>query len=193
MTFGSDNNVWKLGDIVNSTPRIVASVPLNKYDTVYNDTTYKSFIDNTAYKNRGMVFTGGNDGMLHAFKLGKLELSGGWKTGQRKPEGPISAGRLSGTSRGHSSRRTPFRTLNTSKDPDYCHLYYTDLAPYVFDASIGVGTTDQSRRLGPGQLANGAHRRDADRGGMREYLRDAGLREDSGHGQGASLRISPST
>ena len=75
VTFGSDNNVWKLGDVVNSTPRIVASVPLNKYDTIYNDTTYKSFIDNTNYKNRGMVFTGGNDGMLHAFRLGKLELS----------------------------------------------------------------------------------------------------------------------
>ena len=84
MTFGSDNNVWKLGDVVNSTPRIVASVPLNKYDTVYNDTTYKSFIDNTNYKNRGMVFTGGNDGMLHAFRLGKLELSWTGRPGRRK-------------------------------------------------------------------------------------------------------------
>jgi hypothetical protein len=84
VTFGSDNNVWKLGDVINSTPRIVASVPLNKYDTVYNDTTYKSFIDNTNYKNRGMVFTGGNDGMLHAFKLGKLELTGSWKTSASK-------------------------------------------------------------------------------------------------------------
>ena len=35
--------------------------------------------------------------------------------------------------------------LKYLKDPDYCHLYYTDLAPYVFDASIGFGTTDQSR------------------------------------------------
>ena len=75
VTFGSDNNVWKLGDVVNSTPRIVASVPLNKYDSVYNDTTYTAFIGTTNYKDRGMVFTGGNDGMLHAFRLGKLELS----------------------------------------------------------------------------------------------------------------------
>jgi len=34
--------------------------------------------------------------------------------------------------------------LKYLKDPDYCHLYYADLAPYVFDASIGSGTTDQS-------------------------------------------------
>ncbi|MBF8259007.1 MAG: pilY1-2, partial [Actinobacteria bacterium] len=75
VNFGSDNNVWKLGDIIDSTPRIVAGVPLNKYDSVYSDTTYSTFINTSGYKNRGMVFTGGNDGMLHAFRLGKLELS----------------------------------------------------------------------------------------------------------------------
>jgi type IV pilus assembly protein PilY1 len=150
VTFGSDNNVWKLGDVVNSTPRIVASVPLNKYDTVYNDTTYKSFIDNTNYKNRGMIFTGGNDGMLHAFRLGKLELS--W-TGKPRVEkaritDPFEASLTPQTTLGDEQwafiPKNALPYLKYLKDPDYCHLYYTDLAPYVFDASIGSGSGDQS-------------------------------------------------
>ena len=147
MTFGSDNNVWKLGDVVNSTPRIVASVPLNKYDTVYNDTTYKSFIDNTTYKNRGMVFTGGNDGMLHAFRLGKLELSWTGKTAVQKAR---ITNPYFGTTLGDEAwafiPKNALPYLKYLKDPDYCHLYYTDLAPYVFDASIGSGTGDQSQQ-----------------------------------------------
>lgn len=147
VTFGSDNNVWKLGDVVNSTPRIVASVPLNKYDTVYNDTTYKSFIDNTTYKNRGIVFTGGNDGMLHAFRLGKLELS--W-TGKTLVQKARITNPYFGTTLGDEAwafiPKNALPYLKYLKDPDYCHLYYADLAPYVFDASIGSGTGDQSRQ-----------------------------------------------
>ena len=149
VTFGSDNNVWKLGDVVNSTPRIVASVPLNKYDTVYNDTTYKSFIsDNTVYLKRGMVFTGGNDGMLHAFRLGKLELS--W-TGKALVQKARITNPYFGTTLGDEAwafiPKNALPYLKYLKDPDYCHLYYADLAPYVFDASIGSGSGDQSTAL----------------------------------------------
>lgn len=145
VSFGTDNNVWKLGDVVNSTPRIVASVPLNKYDSIYFDTTYKSFIDNTNYKNRGMVFTGGNDGMLHAFRLGKLELS--W-TGKLLVQKARITNPYFGTTLGDEAwafiPQNALPYLKYLKDPDYCHLYYADLAPYVFDASIGSGTGDQS-------------------------------------------------
>ena len=147
VTFVSDNNVWKLGDVVNSTPRIVASIPLNKYDTIYNDTTYKSFIDNTTYSNRGIVFTGGNDGMLHAFRLGKLELS--W-TGKTQVEKARITNPYSGTILGDEAwafiPKNALPYLKYLKDPDYCHLFYVDLAPYVFDASIGSGSTDQSQQ-----------------------------------------------
>jgi type IV pilus assembly protein PilY1 len=146
VTFGSDNNVWKLGDVVNSTPRIVASVPLNKYDTVYNDPTYKSFIDNTLYKNRGMVFTGGNDGMLHAFRLGKLELTWEVSPGVKKPA--VQKARITnplGTTVGDEAwafiPKNALPYLKYLKDPEYCHLYYADIAPYVFDASIGGADT----------------------------------------------------
>ncbi|MEK6779934.1 MAG: pilus assembly protein PilY, partial [Candidatus Deferrimicrobiota bacterium] len=145
VTIGSDNNVWKLGDVVNSTPRIVASVPLNKYDSAYNDTTYKAFIDNTVYKNRGMVFTGGNDGMLHAFRLGKLELS--WTTPtQAATEKARITNPYVGTTLGDEAwafiPKNALPYLKYIKDPDYCHLYYTDLSPYVFDASINGAPTD---------------------------------------------------
>ncbi|MGZ8473809.1 MAG: pilus assembly protein [Candidatus Deferrimicrobiaceae bacterium] len=147
VTFGSDNNVWKLGDVVNSTPRIVASVPLNKYDSIYNDTTYKSFIDNTNYKNRGVVFTGGNDGMLHAFRLGKLELS--W-TGKAAVQKARITNPYFGTTLGDEAwafiPKNALPYLKYLKDPDYCHLFYVDLAPYVFDASIGSGSTDISQQ-----------------------------------------------
>jgi type IV pilus assembly protein PilY1 len=141
----TDNNVWKLGDVVNSTPRIVASVPLNKYDSVYNDTTYKTFIDNTNYTNRGMVFTGGNDGMLHAFRLGKLELH--WTspaqaaTEKARITNP-DAGTILGDEAWAFIPKNALPYLKHLKDPDYCHLFYVDLAPYVFDASIGGNPTD---------------------------------------------------
>ncbi|MEF9426969.1 MAG: Ig domain-containing protein, partial [Candidatus Mariimomonas ferrooxydans] len=103
--------VWKLGDVLNSTPRISSWIQLNTYDDRYNDATYTDYINTSdycsvttsqsctvdadcpgvetctdnpvAYKTRGMVFAGANDGMLHAFKLGQMELD--W-TGQGQYE-----------------------------------------------------------------------------------------------------------
>ncbi|HEY3489787.1 MAG TPA: hypothetical protein VGK27_06670 [Candidatus Deferrimicrobiaceae bacterium] len=142
--FGIDNAVWKLGDVVNSTPRVVGGIPLNKYHTTYQDTTYKAFIDNEVYKNRGMAFTGGNDGMLHAFKMGKLELA--W-TGQSATEKAKMSNPGAGNPGDEIWGFVPMNALpylQYLKDPDYCHIFYADLAPYVFDASIGGASGDQS-------------------------------------------------
>ncbi|MGE5190091.1 MAG: pilus assembly protein [Gemmatimonadota bacterium] len=144
---GSPDNVWKLGDIVHSTPRIAGGTPLNGYYNIYYDWTYKAFTDNTNYKNRGMVFTGANDGMLHAFKLGKLEFSGTWRTS------PAQKARLSnfgdnsvilGTEMWAYVPRGALPYLYYLTDNNYCHLYYTDLSPTIVDASIGASTGDQS-------------------------------------------------
>jgi len=148
---GASPAVWKLGDIVSSTPRIVASVPLNKYDITYNDTSYKTFIDSDVYKNRGMVFAGGNDGMLHAFRLGKLELLwSGKKPTEKARLVDLNPGANSGTgSFGDEAwgfvPKNALPYLKYLKDPNYCHLYYVDLPPYVFDASIGGNATDVRR------------------------------------------------
>ncbi|MEK6691224.1 MAG: hypothetical protein AABY78_08005 [Nitrospirota bacterium] len=154
-TIGASTYVWKLSDILNSTPRISSWVQLNTYDTKYkyNDTTYGSFISSSGYKNRGMVFTGANDGMLHAFKLGKLELPG--QTGTTCSFGTYDKACLSNPSGylGGSSvvlgkemwsfiPKNALPYLKYISDPNYCHLYTVDLSPYIFDASINGNPDD---------------------------------------------------
>jgi type IV pilus assembly protein PilY1 len=59
---------WRLGDIVYSTPTIVAA-PAEEFDLLYNDASYADFY--AKYKRRRtVVYAGGNDGMLHAFNGG---------------------------------------------------------------------------------------------------------------------------
>lgn len=151
-TVGTDNNVWKLGDIIQSTPRIAGKVPLNTYDKIYSDPTYRAFVTDNAYLNRGMVFTGANDGMLHAFKMGKLETPLNpslYNTAFQKAKltnlaNPPPLGNESWA----FIPRNALPYLWYLADPDYCHLYYVDLAPYVFDASIGsTPHSDQSAQV----------------------------------------------
>lgn len=59
---------WRLGDIVSSSPLVVGR-PAANYHIIYNDETYLDFFN--TYKNRRqVVFTGANDGMIHAFNAG---------------------------------------------------------------------------------------------------------------------------
>ncbi|UOD34523.1 hypothetical protein DSN97_10260 [Deferribacteraceae bacterium V6Fe1] len=105
------NGIWKLGDIVYSTPQI------------------------TEYADYAMVFTGSNDGMLHAFRAGKISASG---------LGPYQVAKLC-----NSSGDCNFDELGKEEwafipknalpylrylaDPDYCHVYSVDLAPYIVE------------------------------------------------------------
>ncbi|MBA4371557.1 MAG: hypothetical protein C0402_01705 [Thermodesulfovibrio sp.] len=162
----SPAQVYKLGDIINSTPRISSWVPLNNYNLTYKDSTYASFLQTTAYANRGLVFTGANDGMLHAFKLGALSFSttgicsvttSRTCTSNLDCMPPNTAGvetckkfgltSLTGTNLGEESwafiPKNALPYLQYLSYPDYCHLYYVDLTPYVFDASIGSNTCVQ--------------------------------------------------
>jgi type IV pilus assembly protein PilY1 len=132
---GGITNVWKLGDVLDSTPRISSWIQLNNYDSRYSDLTYSSFINTSDYRNRGTVFTGGNDGMLHAFKLGKLELTWSGQGGAEKAK-------LSGTDLGKEIwafiPKNVLPYLKYFMDPEYCHIYSVDLSPFIFDASIGA-------------------------------------------------------
>ncbi len=132
--------VWKLSDIVNSTPRIASWVPLNKYDRSYGDLSYKQYVEDKTstntdltpplYKNRGMVFVGANDGMLHAFKLGTLELF----------EEKYKKATLSGTDIGKEvwafipENVLPY--LRYFAEQGYCHVYSVDMTTHIVDASI---------------------------------------------------------
>ena len=67
-TGASVTKVWKLGDIINSTPVIVAA-PRERFDVLYGDPGYSAFFKR--YKDRRQVaYAGANDGMLHAFNAG---------------------------------------------------------------------------------------------------------------------------
>ncbi len=126
--------VYKLGDIVNSTPRIVSYVPLNNYYKTYQDTTYKEFTETDDYKkNRGIVLVGANDGMLHAFRLGKIEMFE-----EKSKKATISDTDLDNLGKEEWAfiPHNVLPYLKYIRENDYCHLYYTDLTPYVLDASI---------------------------------------------------------
>ncbi|MDP2157335.1 MAG: PilC/PilY family type IV pilus protein, partial [Nitrospirota bacterium] len=146
--------VWKLGDMINATPKIASWVPLNNFDTSYADYTYTTYTKSSAYTGRGMVFAGANDGMLHAFKLGTLGFAGtgfcsvttstvctdnaGCPSGQTCNRYELAS--LSGSNLGNEewafipSRALPY--LQYLADPDYCHLYTVDTTPVIFDASF---------------------------------------------------------
>ena len=125
-------HVWKLGDIVSSTPRIQGNQALGLYDLKpplgYNDATYSAFTSSSYYKNRGMVYVGANDGMLHAFKFGLLTVNG-------------NAATLSGQGLGVEQwAYIPRQTLPYLKylmDPAYKdnHVYMVDGTTSLFDVS----------------------------------------------------------
>lgn len=132
---GATTGVWRLGDIVASTPRLQSSQKLNSYDLPspegYGDHTYGGFVNNSAYADRGMVYVGANDGMLHAFKLGALDVS---SSGDRRA-------RLSGSGLGEEQwafiPRNVLPYLTYYADPAYQHLYFVDGGTTLNDVSIG--------------------------------------------------------
>ncbi len=64
----ASEQVMRLGDMINSTPSI-APAPQESFDLIYNDSSYGEF--RRKYLNRrGVVYSGGNDGLLHAFNAG---------------------------------------------------------------------------------------------------------------------------
>ena len=143
VTIGAASNVWKLGDIINSTPRIQSAIPLNTYHLQppngYHDMTYYEFINQTAYKNRGMAYVGGNDGMLHAFKTGKLvQLNGA--TEKAEMVNPDVSTPLGSEVWSYIPKNTlPY--LKYLTDPNYCHLFYVDAPVFLVDASINGSAT----------------------------------------------------
>ncbi|MDA8429296.1 MAG: PilC/PilY family type IV pilus protein [Geobacteraceae bacterium] len=130
-----ESHVWKLGDIVSSTPKIQGDMPLQLFDypypAGYGDTSYKPFYSKDTYKNRGMVYVGANDGMLHAFKLGKIAIA----------DRGTQHATLSGTNLGREEwayipqNVLPYLKYLTLPDYDTNHLYLVDGAIKLFDVS----------------------------------------------------------
>lgn len=132
---------WKLGDIIDSTAKIQGGFELNDYFDRYGDSTYHSYVTDPAtnavtyHDGVSMVYSGANDGMFHAYNMGKLD------TAVTAPEivtltDPNSKGLGKEMWAYIPKNMLPY--LRYLADPDYCHLYYIDLPTKVFDAAIDV-------------------------------------------------------
>jgi type IV pilus assembly protein PilY1 len=127
--------VWKLGDIVTSTPKVQSDKPVSGYHIDYGDATYQKFISTADYGNRGTVYVGANDGMLHAINLGKVETlaTGTQKARLTDVDGvPADLGKENWAFIPHNA--LPY--LKYFLDPNYTHLYYVDNTTLLVDASI---------------------------------------------------------
>ncbi|MDL2275072.1 hypothetical protein LJC22_02980 [Desulfosarcina sp. OttesenSCG-928-G10] len=127
-----DGKVWKLGDIINSTP-VSVSGHSEGYHLLYGDESFQHYVD--ARKNREtVVYAGANDGMLHAFTAGRHNPSTGSYT---RPSGTSSASSDAlGDELWAYIPQALLPHLKFLADPDYGHSFYVDLKPRVFDAQI---------------------------------------------------------
>jgi type IV pilus assembly protein PilY1 len=145
-----DGKVWRLGDIVHSTPTPIGR-PVDNYDLIYSDDTYADFY--LLHKNREtVVYTGANDGMLHAFLAGEFS-PGAPMTGDGASftVDSVKYGTLGpGDEIWAYIPQSLLPHLKWLADPSYMegnHVYYVDLKPRIFDARIYEGSTDSAHPL----------------------------------------------
>ena len=118
-------DVWRLGDIINSVPAVVAS-PQESYDVFAGDDTYTTFRQQYANR-RQMIYVGGNDGLLHAFN------GGIWDASSRSFQ---SSGHTLGAEMWAYAPMNLLPHLQWLTDEDYSHVFYVDGAVQAFDVNI---------------------------------------------------------
>ena len=124
--------VWRLGDIIHSSP-VVVGKPSDTYYIKYSDYTYQTYISQYADR-RQVVYVGANDGMLHAFNGGfwnssttSFNLTDSTSTSVSHPLGSELWAYVPHNLLPH---------LKWLANPDYAHVYYVDGAPQAFDVRI---------------------------------------------------------
>jgi type IV pilus assembly protein PilY1 len=125
ITVNGQKKVWKLGDIIYSTPTVV-SRPMENYDLIYGDQSYFQFRQKYLTR-RHVVYAGANDGMLHAFN------GGFYDTEEHRFSG---GGHNLGDELWAFIPRELLPHLKWLTDPNYTHVYYVDLQPKVTDVKI---------------------------------------------------------
>lgn len=157
-------NVWKLGDVVYSSPQVQidykycsdGSSSFNgQFCQVDSDCTSPTF--NSCKKKESVVYVGANDGMLHAFKTGIM-------TNQGVDASKHQVEKLIGIPTSDMGKELwafipknslPYLRCLAIPPPNSCHLYYNDLSPYIIRmVSGGVTKTVLigGMRLGGGAL-----------------------------------------
>ncbi|MBN2542397.1 hypothetical protein JXI42_05980 [bacterium] len=125
-----NGNVWKLADIINSRPVYVAE-PRERFDLLYNDVGYMNYYLDK-HDRQGVLYIGGNDGILKAFNAGRYKETGD----------PVSPGWLDGAGEALGKEiwgLVPYNLLPHLEwltSPYYCHVYYIDLKMKAIDAKI---------------------------------------------------------
>jgi Tfp pilus tip-associated adhesin PilY1 len=146
---GTTLDTWKLGDVINSTPKIASEVRLNSFNLVapagYSDSSYDRYIKSKDYQSRGTAYLGANDGMLHAFKTGSNYLGGTQGTVSQIKDSDGTAYSAShpsdlGKEKWAFVPKNVLPYLQYLMNPVYRHMYFVDGTPLVVDASIGVTT-----------------------------------------------------
>ncbi|WP_157673744.1 pilus assembly protein [Endozoicomonas ascidiicola] len=126
--------VWRLGDIIHSSP-VSVSEPRGFYSDTRsynpNDTTFINFL-NQYRERRQVIYVGSNGGLLHAFNAGF------WNENDQRfylsPTGE-TAHPLGGEIWAYAPMNL-LPHLQWLTEPDYSHVYYMDGAPLIFDANI---------------------------------------------------------
>lgn len=148
--------VWKLGDVIHSTPTVVAG-PRDRHDAIYGDQSYTAFLQKW-YNRRQVAYVGGNDGMLHAFNAGYYHP--GDDTSASSGTGVIEHGWFTTAPSDNSSGAplgdelwgfVPYELLPQLEflsRADYQHAYYVDLPLKVADVRIFTADTDHPNGWG---------------------------------------------
>ncbi len=156
-------NVWKLGDIVYSSPQVRTDYKYCSTDgTAFNNQACTTDSDCTSptytscKKKESVVFVGANDGMLHAFKTGIL-------TDQGVDKNQHQVEKLTGIPNADSGKELwgfipknslPYLRCLAVPPPNTCHLYYNDLSPYI--TQMTVGSVTKTVLIGGMRLGGGA-------------------------------------
>lgn len=163
-TTGSDSlEPWLLGDIVHSSPLVVGA-PKSAYDRFFGDDTYTTFSTQYASR-RHVVYVGANDGLLHAFNLGKFNSN----TGQYSADTNYALG-------AELWAYAPYNLLPHLKwltEKSYQHNYYVDGSPKSYDVNIFSNDADHPGGWGtilivPMRTGGAAYAVDADGNGSKE-------------------------
>jgi type IV pilus assembly protein PilY1 len=153
---GTDE-VWRLGDIVHSTPYVV-SKPAGSiiggrtllWDVKYGDSTYSEF--RNQYRNRrNVVIVGANDGMIHAFNAGFFDSNLKKYQLTRTQEAHETAAPVSHPLGAELWAYVPKNLqpqLKFLTQTDYPHVYYMDGKARVFDVNIFPDDTTHPKGWG---------------------------------------------
>ncbi len=150
---GVDKNaIWRLGDIVSSSP-IAVQTPFAGYDTTYNSKSYRRFKRKYAER-RTVIYTGSNDGVFHAFNGGFFQkdyedttgtriFNKYWKKCEKNDDtGAVTCSDTDATAPALGQEMWAYIPQNLLPhlqwlpQKDYQHVFYNDLPPTIFEAQL---------------------------------------------------------